>query len=137
MADERTEIREDREKGSAAGGVGNAGGSAAGSAAWNAAGAAGVAGGAEGETEAVRGGDAYRRDLLELQKVDFALVELSLYLNTHPSDLEAIRQFNRLAQQRARIAGEFEMKYGPLMQFGHSYSRYPWQWPNTPWPWQV
>ena len=85
----------------------------------------------------VRDGDAYRRELEELQKVDFALVELSLYLDTHPNDLQAVRQFNQLAQRRAQIAYAFETKYGPLMQFGHSYSRFPWQWPDTPWPWQV
>jgi len=134
MAEERTDSMEYRDKGAAFGGVGGSADGGAGSAAGSVANGAGDSG---GETESFRGGDAYRRDLLELQKVDFALVELSLYLNTHPTDLEAIRQFNRLAQQRARIAGEFEMKYGPLMQFGHSYSRYPWQWPNTPWPWQV
>lgn len=91
----------------------------------------------EADGAEVRGGEAYRRDLEQLQKVDFALVELSLYLNTHPHDLEAVRQFNQLAQRRGQIAYAFEAKYGPLMQFGHSYSRYPWQWPDTPWPWQV
>ena len=30
----------------------------------------------------MRGDDAYRRELEELQKVDFALVELTLYLDT-------------------------------------------------------
>jgi spore coat protein JB len=29
------------------------------------------------------------------------------------------------------------MQYGPLMQYGHSYSRFPWQWVEPPWPWQV
>ena len=81
--------------------------------------------------------EAYCRDLLELQKVDFALVELSLFLDTHPMDLQAVQQLNQLSQKRRQLADEFEMKYGPLMQFGHSYSRYPWQWIETPWPWQV
>lgn len=85
----------------------------------------------------VRGDEAYRRELEELQKVDFALVELTLYLDTHPTDMQAVQQFNQLAQRRQQIAHEFEMKYGPLLQFGHSYSRFPWQWVDSPWPWQV
>ncbi len=85
----------------------------------------------------VRGDDAYRRELLELQKTDFALVELTLYLDTHPNDMQAVQQFNQLSQRRRQIAHDFEMKYGPLLQFGLSYSRFPWQWNDTPWPWQV
>jgi spore coat protein JB len=89
------------------------------------------------EDQNVREGEMYRRDLEELQKVDFALVELSLYLDTHPADMQSVQQLNQLSQRRQQMAGEFEMKYGPLLQFGHSYSRFPWQWVNSPWPWQV
>lgn len=85
----------------------------------------------------LRGDEAYCLELLELQKVDFALVELTLYLDTHPTDMQAVQQFNQLAQRRQQIANEFEMRYGPLLQFGHSFSRFPWQWVDTPWPWQV
>ncbi len=84
-----------------------------------------------------RGGEAYCRDLFELQKTDFALVELTLYLDTHPTDMQAVQQFNQLSQIRRQIAHDFELKYGPLLQFGHSFSRFPWQWNDTPWPWQV
>ncbi|KIL36794.1 hypothetical protein SD71_05890 [Cohnella kolymensis] len=79
----------------------------------------------------------YRRELMELQKVDFALVELNLYLDTHPADMQAVQQYNQLAQRRLQMCAAFELKYGPLMHFGHSYTRYPWQWIETPWPWQV
>lgn len=81
--------------------------------------------------------DAYYRMLEELQQLDFVLVELTLYLDTHPNDLQAVQQFNQFAQRRQQCAHQFESRYGPLMQFGHSYARYPWNWPDTPWPWQV
>ncbi len=89
------------------------------------------------EEQSVRGDEVYRRELEELQKVDFALVELTLYLDTHPTDMQAVQQFNQLAQRRQQQANVFEMKYGPLLQYGHSYSRFPWQWVDSPWPWQV
>lgn len=73
----------------------------------------------------------------ELQAIDFVLVELTLYLDTHPNDLEAIKQFNYYAKQRKTVRKQVEKIYGPLMQFGHSYSRYPWDWKNSPWPWQI
>jgi len=84
-----------------------------------------------------RGDEVYCRELEELQKTDFALVELTLYLDTHPTDMQAVQQFNQLAQRRQQLAHAFEMKHGPLMQYGHSFSRFPWQWVETPWPWQV
>ncbi|GIQ69878.1 spore coat protein CotJB [Xylanibacillus composti] len=80
---------------------------------------------------------AYYHLLHELQAVDFVLVELNLYLDTHPNDLKAIEEYNRYAVKRKELACAYEEKYGPLMHFGHSYSKYPWQWADEPWPWQV
>ncbi len=79
----------------------------------------------------------YYELLRRLQEADFVLVELTLYLDTHPDDLQAIEQFNQMAVVRRQIACEYENDYGPLLQYGHSFSRYPWDWKNTPWPWQV
>ena len=81
--------------------------------------------------------EQYYSSLLELQQLDFALVELTLFLDTHPNDMQALQQFNQLAQQRQQCAHAFELRYGPLLQFGHSYSKFPWQWSQSPWPWQV
>lgn len=80
---------------------------------------------------------AYDRMLNELQEIDFVLLELHLYLDTHPDDKQALIQYNQCAQRRRQLAEQFEQKYGPLLPFGHSYSKYPWQWNHTPWPWQV
>nr|WP_255654757.1 spore coat protein CotJB [Cohnella sp. REN36] len=91
----------------------------------------------EREQAPVRGSEAYVAELFEIQKVDFALVELTLYLDTHPGDIQAVQQFNQLAQKRRQLVYPFEMKYGPMLQFGLSYTRYPWQWNDAPWPWQV
>ncbi len=75
--------------------------------------------------------------LLELQAVDFVLVELNLYLDTHPNDAQALQQFNHYTQIRADLARRYEAVCGPLLNFGHSASGFPWQWINTPWPWQM
>lgn len=81
--------------------------------------------------------EAFYKQLEELQKLDFVLIELNLYLDTHPTDMQALQQYNQLVQRRKQFSHEFEMRYGPLMPFGQSFSRFPWQWPETPWPWQV
>jgi spore coat protein JB len=79
----------------------------------------------------------YYQMLEQLQAVDFVLVELQLYLDTHPDDLEAIKQFNHYAKERKTLNKAFESQFGPLQQFGNSYSGHPWNWNDPPWPWQV
>ncbi|SCL85394.1 Spore coat-associated protein JB [Bacillus cytotoxicus] len=79
----------------------------------------------------------YYEWLEELQALDFALVELTLYLDTHPDDVAAIEQFNDLSYKRRLQQQKIEKKYGPLQQFGNSYSNAPWEWSKGPWPWQI
>lgn len=75
--------------------------------------------------------------LEEIQTVDFVLVELNLYLNTHPYDYEAIQQFNNFTQQSMMLKSRFAQEYGPLTNFGNDYSKFPWTWKDAPWPWQI
>lgn len=79
----------------------------------------------------------YYEMLENLQALDFVLVELNLYLDTHPNDLKAIEQFNQLTRDRTILANEFQQCYGPLQNFGRAYSKFPWEWSKSPWPWQV
>ncbi|CAM5219175.1 Spore coat protein JB OS=Ureibacillus acetophenoni OX=614649 GN=SAMN05877842_108139 PE=4 SV=1 [Ureibacillus acetophenoni] len=79
----------------------------------------------------------YYKLLEEIQAIDFVIVELSLYLNTHPHDMEAIKQFNEASHHSMLLKIEFEKQFGPLMNFGKSYSNYPWDVDDSPWPWQV
>ncbi|MGG4457120.1 spore coat protein CotJB [Brevibacillus sp. HB1.2] len=83
------------------------------------------------------GDEQYYALLEQLQAIDFVLVELSLYLDTHPTDQNALQQYNDLTEQRWGLANEYEKSYGPLQNLGRSYSGYPWQWNDDPWPWQV
>ena len=79
----------------------------------------------------------YYTMLHELQAIDFVLVELTLYLDTHPFDNQAIQQYNQCTQKRMQLAQCFEVEFGPLQSYGRAYTRHPWQWVETPWPWQV
>jgi spore coat protein JB len=81
--------------------------------------------------------DAYYKALEELQAVDFTLVELQQYLDTHPSDEAAKLQYNQIAEQRMTMVEPFEQKYGPLQHYGRSRTANPTDWSMTPWPWQV
>jgi spore coat protein JB len=75
--------------------------------------------------------------LENLQVTDFVLVELTLYLDTHPQDLDAIKQFNAFSLKRKTLKEKFEAMFHPLEQYGHSYVSYPYSWSESPWPWQI
>jgi spore coat protein JB len=80
---------------------------------------------------------AYDQCLLELQSVDFVLVELTLYLDTHPDDAAALTQFQQFAQRKKSLMKSFESQFGPLQEFGNSQVGTTWTWGEAPWPWQV
>lgn len=79
----------------------------------------------------------YYQLLEEIQALDFVIVDLTLYLNTHPTDVEAIKQFNETARLSMELKRQFEQQFHPLMNFGKSFSNYPWDLDDSPWPWQV
>lgn len=80
--------------------------------------------------------DYYQR-LEEIQAVDFAILELNLYLDTHPQDQAAMQQFNQFTQYSKKLKSEFEERYGSLQNFGNSYTDANWSWGTAPWPWQI
>jgi len=74
--------------------------------------------------------------LNRLQQVEFALVELQLFLDTHKDDQRALMEFNQYSKQLEMLKKQYELQYGPLLNFGFSPSQYPWRWLEGPWPWE-
>ncbi|MDQ0337782.1 spore coat protein JB [Caldalkalibacillus uzonensis] len=79
----------------------------------------------------------YYQLISDLQAVEFALVEVQLYLDTHPDDPRAVQDYNYLSQQLHCLKQEYERHYGPLMHFGFSMTSLPHAWVETPWPWEI
>ena len=76
--------------------------------------------------------------LEEIQALDFTIVELNLYLDTHPDDEEAYAQLCTTSEKAREIKEEFEGKFGPLQLFGGTkLNQEKWTWSKGPWPWQV
>ena len=66
----------------------------------------------------------------------FAMVDASLYLDTHPADTEAIRYFNEQSRIYNDALAEYSQRFTPLtIAHAHHNDRY-WDWVNQPWPWQ-
>lgn len=79
----------------------------------------------------------FERQLFELQSIDFVLVELTLYLDTHPDDTDALAQFQQFHQRKRALMRALETAYGPLQQYGNSGVGKSWKWNDAPWPWQI
>lgn len=79
----------------------------------------------------------YHAAMEPLQVVDFVLTELTLYLDTHPGDLQAIAQYNQYARLAEGLRQQFEARFGPLAHGGRPLAGQPWTWAEGPWPWQV
>ena len=63
----------------------------------------------------------------------FALKDLNLYLDTHPSDDSMLVEFNKINNKLIELKNEYENKYGPLCINSMNSDTY--SWINNPWPW--
>lgn len=81
--------------------------------------------------------DMNREQLLkELMSADFTVIELNLYLDTHPYDYRALMLYNNGVMRAKVLRENYERLYGPLTA-RYSTSNYPWQWIESPWPWEA
>ena len=98
----------------------------------------------------MRNSDMSKAALLhEISKVDFAVVEMTLYLDTHPTDSNALQTFTDAAKQRKQLMEEYARQYEPLTMDcvcvetnnqTDRYTKYPKQrhftWCDGPLPWE-
>ncbi|MGE5558374.1 MAG: spore coat protein CotJB [Bacillota bacterium] len=72
--------------------------------------------------------------LKEIMALEFTLVDLHLYLDTHPSDSKALSDYNTIFAQLSTLKNNYEETYGPITPRP---SARPWQWISEPWPWDM
>lgn len=67
--------------------------------------------------------------------VDFVMVELTLYLDTHPKDKEALEYFNHYSRVKHQLMKEFAAKFYPLSR-DYADCGKEWTWVMAPNPWE-
>ena len=77
------------------------------------------------------------RDMLlkKIGMLKFALVEVDLFLDTHPGDTEMLKKRDEFERELAPLVKKFEEKYGPLTKGENTTNT--WQWVKDPWPWDT
>lgn len=71
----------------------------------------------------------------ELQALEFVLVELALYLDTHKDDAEAFALFQQYAALEKEGREKYEAMYGPVTLFSAASGKNWSGWVGDPWPW--
>ncbi len=75
------------------------------------------------------------RMLKDISIIDFTLVELNEYLDTHPHDRQAMEYFNHYARIKNQMARDFSARYFPLTA-DMSTDTKDWNWVLSPMPWE-
>ena len=69
--------------------------------------------------------------------LDFIVVELSLYLDTHPTDRNAMEYFNHYNRMNNQAKKEYSRKFGPLtIALADTCECGDWTWATLPMPWE-
>ncbi len=72
--------------------------------------------------------------LLVIQKLEFKLIDLSLYLDINPNDKEMYLIFKETLEELKKNKEIYEKTYGPLC-LENTTEQY--NWPDDPWPWMM
>ena len=71
--------------------------------------------------------------LHEIMSLNFAVNDLVLYLDTHPTDTRAINLHNEYSEKVIELTEKYQRLYGPLTV---NFSSETWDWIDEPWPWE-
>ena len=77
------------------------------------------------------------RLLHDIGVIDFVIVEMNLYLDTHPTDFEAKEYLSHYVRMKNQAMREYAMKYTPLrISDADGCNMNMWKWSTEPWPWE-
>jgi spore coat protein JB len=82
----------------------------------------------------VDAGEVADTPLNQLRALGFVVLELGLYLDTHPEDSEAFALFQQYAALEQTARADYAKNYGPLTQLDAAQADH-YTWVEGPWPW--
>ena len=71
--------------------------------------------------------------LRKIKEYKFSIIELALYLDTHPEDEKALCLHRKYANILKDLMDKYQKVYGPLTI---DYPCNKWRWLEEPWPWE-
>lgn len=79
--------------------------------------------------------DNMNRDemMKQIKCYQFAIIELALYLDTHPDDSKALCLHRKYSREWKDLTDKYQKVYGPLTI---NFPCNKWKWLEEPWPWE-
>lgn len=75
-----------------------------------------------------------RDEMLQtIREINFTIIELGLYLNTHPDDEKAVCMHREYCKKYRELTDKYQKVYGPLSIY---FPCNKWRWLEEPWPWE-
>ena len=56
-----------------------------------------------------------------IRMLQFAAIELNLYLDNFPENKEATKKYKEISPKLDELINDYEVKYGPIRNFGDAY----------------
>lgn len=87
----------------------------------------------KGEKHVDRNDCEMEQMLMKIKELNFAVIELGLYLDTHPEDQRALCLHRKYVKELKDLKDKYQKVYGPLSIY---YPCNKWRWLEEPWPWE-
>jgi len=71
--------------------------------------------------------------MMNLKAYKFSVIELALYLDTHPDDEKALCLHREYCKKVKELEEKYQKMFGPLSIY---YPCKKWRWLEGPWPWE-
>jgi spore coat protein JB len=71
--------------------------------------------------------------IMKIKEYNFSVIELSLYLDTHPDDEKALCLHREYSKRLKELKDKYQKIYGPLSIY---FPCNKWRWLEEPWPWE-
>ena len=73
----------------------------------------------------------------QIHALEFALLELNLFLDTHPGNSCAMNKRCEYMAEKAELIAQYEAQYGPYIRTAADVQGDTWCWVKGPWPWEL
>lgn len=68
--------------------------------------------------------------------MDFAILEMEIFLDTHPNDMRALKVREQYQAKRRELVDQYERTFGPYVVTTDDVENTThWTWIDDPWPW--
>ena len=71
--------------------------------------------------------------ITKIKSYKFSIIELGLYLDTHPDDEKALCLHREYCKKLKELEDKYQKMFGPLSIY---YPCKKWRWLEEPWPWE-